>query len=524
MLAHDPHGAGDLLAAFAKALLWTARGNSGVILSQLARGLAEACAGRRRRRRIAARPTGSCAPSSAAARRSPTPRRARSSPWPAPWRTAATERPPRVGGRRRDEPVCRVAGGARGRPGGARAHSRAARGARPRRGRRRRGCRPRHAARVPRTHLLRAARPPQRATTRRAGAARFRPERLGPDALARPAPTPTPTRSLDRGDVLARLRGDVPARRLRRGGGRPAAGRLVELGDSVLVVGGDGEWNIHAHVDDAGAAVEAGIVAGRPHRVRITRLDRDQSWPRRPMRARRSVTPAHGPAARHTGSAIVACAAGDGLAALFGEAGAAVVPSGPGRRASTGALIDAIRAQHATGAGGRRRAAQRRRHPAGRGGGGPGGRRRRHRRAGRARPHGGAGPRRPRRLRARGRRRSANVLAMQSASSATRHGAVTVANRAALTSAGPVRAGRRARRRRRRHRRHRPRRRRGGARGRCAGSSRAGASSSPSSSAPTPVTGWGRPSRPRRWRCSAGSRCRRSTAGSRSTACSIGVE
>ena len=44
MLAHDPHGAGDLLAAFAKALLWTARGNSGVILSQLARGLAEACA------------------------------------------------------------------------------------------------------------------------------------------------------------------------------------------------------------------------------------------------------------------------------------------------------------------------------------------------------------------------------------------------------------------------------------------------------------------------------------------------
>ena len=48
--------------------------------------------------------------------------------------------------------------------------------------------------------------------------------------------------------------------------------RLVELGDSVLVVGGDGEWNVHAHVDDAGAAVEAGIEAGRPHRVRITRL------------------------------------------------------------------------------------------------------------------------------------------------------------------------------------------------------------------------------------------------------------
>ena len=124
--------------------------------------------------------------------------------------------------------------------------------------------------------------------------------------------------------------------------------RLVELGDSVLVVGGDGEWNVHAHVDDAGAAVEAGIVAGRPHRVRITRLDRDAV----PVGPSHDATSHAHDTTRHTGSAIVACAAGDGLAALFGEAGAAVVPSGPGRRASTGALIDAIRAQHATGAAG----------------------------------------------------------------------------------------------------------------------------------------------------------------------------
>src|SRR5512146_1875413 len=37
-----------LLSVFAKHLLWTARGNSGVILSQLARGLAEGCAGAER--------------------------------------------------------------------------------------------------------------------------------------------------------------------------------------------------------------------------------------------------------------------------------------------------------------------------------------------------------------------------------------------------------------------------------------------------------------------------------------------
>ena len=41
----DVTSADALLSVFAKHLLWTARGNSGVILSQLARGLAEGCAG-----------------------------------------------------------------------------------------------------------------------------------------------------------------------------------------------------------------------------------------------------------------------------------------------------------------------------------------------------------------------------------------------------------------------------------------------------------------------------------------------
>ena len=45
---------------------------------------------------------------------------------------------------------------------------------------------------------------------------------------------------------------------------------LDALGDSLVVVGGEGLWNVHVHVDDAGAAVEAGIAAGRPSRIRIT--------------------------------------------------------------------------------------------------------------------------------------------------------------------------------------------------------------------------------------------------------------
>src|SRR3954452_18529178 len=41
-------------------------------------------------------------------------------------------------------------------------------------------------------------------------------------------------------------------------------GRLAPLGDSLVVVGGEGLWNVHVHVDDVGAAIEAGISACRP--------------------------------------------------------------------------------------------------------------------------------------------------------------------------------------------------------------------------------------------------------------------
>ena len=40
------------------------------------------------------------------------------------------------------------------------------------------------------------------------------------------------------------------------------------IGDSIVVVGGDGLWNCHIHTNDIGAAVEAGIDAGRPRNIR----------------------------------------------------------------------------------------------------------------------------------------------------------------------------------------------------------------------------------------------------------------
>jgi uncharacterized protein len=110
----------------------------------------------------------------------------------------------------------------------------------------------------------------------------------------------------------------------------PLRKRLAGLGDSLVVVGGDGLWNVHVHVDDVGAAIEAGIEAGRPHRVRVTHFAEQLA---------RST-------ARRAGGrrGVVAVSAGDGLASLFADAGAFVVSSAPGRRSSTGEILDAIRA------------------------------------------------------------------------------------------------------------------------------------------------------------------------------------
>ncbi|MEU8776469.1 DAK2 domain-containing protein [Streptomyces sp. NPDC048606] len=106
---------------------------------------------------------------------------------------------------------------------------------------------------------------------------------------------------------------------------------LDGLGDSLVVVGGDGLWNVHVHVDDPGAAVEAGVVAGRPHRIRITHFGDER---------RRAVAP-------RAQRAVVAVVPGEGLAALCGEAGATTVLARPGEPPAVAELVDAIHRAHA---------------------------------------------------------------------------------------------------------------------------------------------------------------------------------
>ncbi|MET8897302.1 DAK2 domain-containing protein [Streptomyces albogriseolus] len=113
--------------------------------------------------------------------------------------------------------------------------------------------------------------------------------------------------------------------------------RLDALGDSLVVVGGDGLWNVHVHVDDAGAAVEAGVEAGRPYRIRITHFGAGDAHAAGPERR---------PAER-VQRAVVAVVPGEGLAGLYAEAGATAVLARPGEPPASGELVQAVRRAHA---------------------------------------------------------------------------------------------------------------------------------------------------------------------------------
>jgi DAK2 domain fusion protein YloV len=105
--------------------------------------------------------------------------------------------------------------------------------------------------------------------------------------------------------------------------------RLQELGDSLVVVGGERLWNVHVHVDDVGAAIEAGLAAGRPHRIKVTHFAEQVE------EAAARVKPVR------RGRAVVVTAYGEGLARIFTEAGAHVVEVSSGRP-SAGELLGAI--------------------------------------------------------------------------------------------------------------------------------------------------------------------------------------
>jgi len=135
-----------------------------------------------------------------------------------------------------------------------------------------------------------------------------------------------------------------------------------EVGDSIVVVGGEGLYNCHIHTNDIGAAIEAPIsLGGRPHQIRVTDLFEEVAEEHEKREAQIGAptgdTSAFGGTSARGGKssfkthaalpevtcAVVAVASGDGIAELFGNLGVhGVVTGGQTLNPSTQELLDAV--------------------------------------------------------------------------------------------------------------------------------------------------------------------------------------
>jgi DAK2 domain fusion protein YloV len=120
----------------------------------------------------------------------------------------------------------------------------------------------------------------------------------------------------------------------------------ASIGDSIVVVGGDGIWNCHVHTNDIGAAVEAGVEAGRPHSIRVTDL-MDQVEEERWVREAEVVADltTNAPNLPPVSTAVVAVGVGDGVRRLLTSLGVQrVVAGGQSMNPSTAQILEAVEA------------------------------------------------------------------------------------------------------------------------------------------------------------------------------------
>ena len=123
----------------------------------------------------------------------------------------------------------------------------------------------------------------------------------------------------------------------------------AQVGDSIVVVGDGGIYNCHIHCDDIGAAIECGIEIGRPHNIRITDLLdelaelEERDWVAAALdsdTSQRGDGAAKGPTVP---TAVVAVGAGSGVFAILKSMGVqAVVAGGQSMNPSTAELVAAV--------------------------------------------------------------------------------------------------------------------------------------------------------------------------------------
>ena len=107
-----------------------------------------------------------------------------------------------------------------------------------------------------------------------------------------------------------------------------------EIGDSIVVVGGENIWNCHVHTNNIGAAVEAGISVGRPYDIRVTDLFEEVAENHHDHEI-----------ADPVGCSVIAVANGDGIGEIFRSLGATrIVHGGQSMNPSTADLLEAAEA------------------------------------------------------------------------------------------------------------------------------------------------------------------------------------
>jgi uncharacterized protein len=116
------------------------------------------------------------------------------------------------------------------------------------------------------------------------------------------------------------------------------------IGDSIVIVGGDGLYNCHIHTDEIGAAIEAALDAGRPREIRITDLSEqivEERWVRegsfnQPDDVNTDPSPT---------TSVVAVVVGDGVGRIFRSLGVrTLVKGGQSMNPSTADLVEAVQA------------------------------------------------------------------------------------------------------------------------------------------------------------------------------------
>jgi hypothetical protein len=117
------------------------------------------------------------------------------------------------------------------------------------------------------------------------------------------------------------------------------------LGDSIVVVGGDGLWNCHIHTDEVGPAIEASLDAGRPRSIRVTDLLEEVEEERWVREGAGDVAsgPSEIPLGPTPETSVVAVASGEGIGRIFRSLGVQrLIAGGQSMNPSIAELVEAV--------------------------------------------------------------------------------------------------------------------------------------------------------------------------------------